>query len=460
MEKEQDLKPKQKRYYSLKELVRKYSIYLKNKIAVINLHEADRDFISLKEYFQWLKRRSLTLYTVGEQKLREYYEWFCSVQNPITQTHSITTLQRRKRGVYRFYSWAYCEGILEENPFTPALLKEATNRISKIDRPPPSFVRQISESFQEAWALAEKMEAQRNYNSKTVYIHQVGWRTFFHWLEWQKIKDIRQVTERELIDYQDWLIQHEEEETGHRFNALKRLRLLIAVKALFGYLRKGLYLEHDPTHVIELPQCGKGIPHVLMSRHEVEKLLSLPDLTIPMGLRDRTIMEVFYSTGMRLNELCHLKIEDILFQEGLVRVMVPKGGVQYQRVVAIGQSALEFIRKYLSEVRSELVSKNQHEYLFINSYGKPLHKQNLVTVMRNYRLKGGFKKQISSHSFRVTAGTEMLRNGADIRHVQEQLGHAVLQTTQIYTRILPTDLKKVHSKTHPGERRRRGLDSV
>jgi integrase/recombinase XerD len=226
------------------------------------------------------------------------------------------------------------------------------------------------------------------------------------------------------------------------------------VKALFEYLRLSLRVQHDPTHVIELPKVGKGIPHVLMSRHEVEKLLALPDVATPMGVRDRAIMEVFYSSGLRLNELCHLKEEDLLFQEGMVRVMVPKGGPSKQRVVAIGRTACEWVRRYLDEARPVIVGKNKPEYLFINSEGGSLQKQNLVNVMRNYRLKAGFKKQITTHSFRVTCATEMLRNRADIRYVQAQLGHESLKSTQIYARVLPTDLKKVHQRTHPRERRR------
>lgn len=440
----------QKRYYSLRELYRKYSIYLKNKFSAYNLSEYSRSLLALREFFSWIKEKSLTIYTIGEVELKEFLLYLCSPQYP--KRYPRPALQRRKKSIQHFYEWLFSEKLIEVNPFTQSLFFEITALIRNRGAPTPSPPQKsIPLAFKEIYELAQKTEAVRGYHPKTVYMHNRCWRAFFEWLEQEGICQIEQVQEKELIRYQNYLI-------SCGLSANKRLRHLTALKAFYTYLRLTMRISYDPSHVIELPRCTGGLPYVLMSRYDVEKMISLPDVTTPMGVRDRAIMEVFYSTGMRLNELCHLKEEDVLFQEGMIRVMVPKGGVSRQRVVSIGRVALEWVRKYLDGSRPFLLRRNREtqkpEYLFLNAEGGALRKFNLMTVMRNYRLKGGFKKLITSHSFRVTCATEMLRNRADIRYVQAQLGHELLTSTQIYARVLPTDLKKVHQRTHPRERNR------
>ena len=161
-------------------------------------------------------------------------------------------------------------------------------------------------------------------------------------------------------------------------------------------------------------------------------------------------MEVLYSTGVRLNELCHLRMEDINFGDELIRITMPKGGIKYQRVIPIGKIALDFIRKYLEKSRPELLKyQKDPDYLFLNNFGQQLKKQLLTKYMTHFRYKTKIQRKITTHSFRATCATDMLRNGADVRYIQEQLGHRSLLSTQIYTRVFPKDLKEVHKKTHP-----------
>lgn len=445
-----------KRYYSLKELYRKYSIFLRKKISVNNPAEYNRAAMSVRKYLEWLKEKSLTIYAAGSSEITAFLLALLSIRNKHNRLYQRQRLFRWVKDIFVFYQWLVECDLMEENPFTEGLKQEIQEKIKSRDAPVeiPLITQQVPEAFKAVFTLANKMEETRGYHEATVRSHSKGWLLLFEWLVCQGISSIDAVTEKELIDYQSYLLHYKDKKTGRGLTPIVRLRHLVAVKNLFNHLRLALVIKNDPTHVIELPKCTGGVPRVLMSCHEVEKLLALPDTTSSVGLRDRTMMEVFYSSGLRLNELCHLKLDDIVFQEGMVRVMQPKGGVAFQRVVPIGEVALQWVKKYMNEARPQLLGSHEHDNLFVHAKGGPLHKWNVFVLMKNYRLYGGFKKQITSHSFRVTCATEMLRNRADIRYVQAQLGHKMIQSTQLYARVLPTDLKKVHQRTHPRERRR------
>jgi len=164
-------------------------------------------------------------------------------------------------------------------------------------------------------------------------------------------------------------------------------------------------------------------------------------------------MEVLYSTGIRNDELCHLKLEDINYEDGLVKISHPKGGIGFQRVIPIGRIACEHVKKYLQEARPKFLGGQvDSSYVFLNNFGTRLKRNVLTKYMLTYRLKTNIRNKITAHSFRVTCATGMLKNNAGLRYIQEQLGHRSLMSTQIYTRVYPKDLKRVHSKTHPREK--------
>ena len=449
-------KPKQKRYYGVAELIRKFGLYLKKTTPLSNLGVCSRRAYSVRLYFDWLKSKSLTIYTAKQEDIKSFYKQLCSVLSFRGKGLSKVTLSYRRKDLHIFYQWLYQEKLIEENVFNDALFLETTMLIRNRDAPKtvPPIIDRVPEAFKDIYELAEKMDRQRGYHKSTINTHKWSWRLFFNWLNSANISDIAQAQERELILYQHYLIESKNVQKDKPYTDLKRLKLLCSIKLLFEYLRLNLIIKHDPTHVIELPKYGGGIPHVLLTRHEVEKMFQLADISTPLGIRDRAILESFYSTGVRNNELCNLKLEDILFHEGMIRVMVPKGGVSKQRVIPIGDVALHWVRKYLNEARTFLMGKQKHDYIFVNLKGAPLRKWNVMQFIKSYRYKAGFKKHVTSHCFRVTVATEMLRNRADIRYVQAQLGHSSLQSTQVYTRVLPGDLKKVHQRTHPRERGR------
>lgn len=444
-----------KRYWSFRELYRKYALHLKKVHRQGNVGEYERQMKSIRQYLEWMKSCSLTIYTLGKEEINRFFQYLFSYSHPITGFYCSETLVRRLREIYRFHAWLSKEHLVEENVFCEPLRREIRSHIKSRDRPTHTSnpKEEVPAAFRELFEEARLMDEQRRYHPSTLREHKLGWKLFFRWLAERGIKKIEEVNEQNLIQYQE-AVRKLTNNQGHRVSPVVQLRKLVALKRLLEYWWLTNRINRDLDRLIELPKYSSGVPRTLMNYHEVEKLLSLPDLADPIGIRDRAMMEVFFSTGMRSNELCHLKIEDILFTEGMVRVMMPKGGMGKQRVIAIGEVALDWVRRYLSEVRPALVGKQDHPYLFVHRRGGALRTGSVLQIMRYYRFRGGFRKPISSHSFRVTCATEMLRRRADIRYVQAQLGHTSLQSTQIYTRVLPTDLKKVHQRTHPRERRR------
>jgi len=207
------------------------------------------------------------------------------------------------------------------------------------------------------------------------------------------------------------------------------------------------YLEHNPASELQLPREEKRLPRHALSVTEIEAVLALPDIHGPIGLRDRVIMEVFYSTGLRRWELARLELTDVDHQRGTVLVRCGKG--RKDRVVPIGQRALRWLDKYLAEARPQLLQDPTVPAVFVTCHGRPIHVNHLSLLVRNYLVRGGITKRGSCHLFRHTTATLMLEAGADIRFIQALLGHTCLTTTQIYTHVSITKLCQIHRQTHP-----------
>jgi integrase/recombinase XerD len=183
----------------------------------------------------------------------------------------------------------------------------------------------------------------------------------------------------------------------------------------------------------------------------MQKVLRAPDLSTHMGLRNRTILEVLYSTGMRSSELRNLKTEDINMSDGWITIRYGKGGKD--RVVPIGKAAAHFLQLYLDKTRPVLARDKKHDICFVTQYGTaPLSYESLNQIVQKTARAAGIRRIITPHALRHTCATLMLRGRADIRHIQELLGHSSLSSTQIYTRVEIGDLKKVHTKCHPREK--------
>lgn len=377
--------------------------------------------------------------------------------------YSFISLRDRLRAIYRFHVWVIRNNLSSHQ----VLMREEKRKMNawiRARKIPPDIVPNnrfwlVPECFKESFDKAVEYESLKGYHVDTVWEHQKGWILFLCWVKEQGIKDLKLLNESHILQYQFYLKKLRFDPVvnrGNPLNDMRRLRKLVALRQLFNYLVRSFVVPRDITHDIEFPKIGRGIPHLYLAAKESEKILAQIDVTTSIGVRDRAIFETFYSTGVRINELHHIRIEDVLFHEGMLRVDTPKGGKDFQRVIAISDRALYWIKKYLQQVRPLYIRKGKdYPYLFLSSVrGRPLCKDRIADMLKTYCERAGIKKKISSHCFRVGTATEMLRHGADIRFVQEQLGHTSIQSTQIYAKVLPTDLKKVHSKTHPSQRRR------
>ncbi|HUL43280.1 MAG TPA: site-specific tyrosine recombinase XerD [Bacteroidota bacterium] len=223
-------------------------------------------------------------------------------------------------------------------------------------------------------------------------------------------------------------------------------RNLSSVKMFHKFLVGEGITTNDPTQQIDPPKRSRELPDVL-SQHEIELILRQPDVATPLGIRDKAILETMYATGMRVAEVTGLHQSDVLRDDGVVRVF---GKGSKERLVPIGRSALEWIARYSSQVRSSLSGKRKgHDVLFLNARGAPLSRMAVWNIVRASVTKAGIKKEVHPHTFRHSFATHLLEGGADLRAVQEMLGHADITTTQIYTHIDREYLKEVHRTFHP-----------
>lgn len=221
-------------------------------------------------------------------------------------------------------------------------------------------------------------------------------------------------------------------------------RRLSAVKALMRFLRLEGYLHHDETGSLTPPRLTRRLPRV-MTVAEVERLLSVPDLDSPLGTRDRAMLELLYATGLRVSEMLSLRPPDLDAGRGLVRC---RGKGNRERVVPVGAPALRHIAAYRSGVRPRFKPKAGMP-LFVNRRGKPLTRQTIWKMVRKYARAAGIRKEVTPHTFRHSFATHLLENGADLRVVQELLGHVDIETTQKYTHLTTGALRMEYDRAHP-----------
>jgi integrase/recombinase XerD len=234
---------------------------------------------------------------------------------------------------------------------------------------------------------------------------------------------------------------------GKPYSLSTHQKRLLAVKSLFQCLYRRGYLLHDPSSSIGFKIKMKRLPRVILTEKEARKIIDAARDTTPEGLRDRAILETFYGTGIRVTELANLTLEDADTEEKTLRIVLGKG--QKDRNVPLTTAAAEAIAAYVESGRSKLVRSTRVRYLFVGNQGGWLHRAVLSRIVQRYAEKAGIKKHVTCHTFRHSVATHLLRNRADIRHIQMLLGHESLQTTQLYTRVEISDLKKVIERAHP-----------
>lgn len=204
-------------------------------------------------------------------------------------------------------------------------------------------------------------------------------------------------------------------------------------------------LESDPTAMVDSPKLGRPLPDSL-TEDEVERLLDAPDINTPLGLRDRTMLEFLYATGLRVSELVSLKLEQVNVQQGVVRVI---GKGNKERLIPYGEVADDWLNRYFQGARKELIKRQANDVLFPSQRGRVMTRQTFWYAIRRYAQKAGIQKHLSPHTLRHAFATHLLNHGADLRVVQMLLGHTDISTTQIYTHVARERLQQLHAKHHP-----------
>lgn len=290
----------------------------------------------------------------------------------------------------------------------------------------------------------------RNYSARTVENREVYLSFFIAWCEARSITRPAEVTKPILERYQRHLY-HLRKDNGKPLSFRDQHSRLIPVRALFKWLARQNALLWNPASEIELPRLEKRLPKHILTADEAEKVLVQPDLEDALGIRDRAILEVLYSTGIRRMEVINLSVWDLDADRGTLMVRLGKG--KKDRMVPIGERAIAWVQRYSDEVRPGLVMPPDDGTLFLTNTGEPFTPNRLTQLVRGYVDEAEVGKRGACHLFRHTMATLMLENGADVRFIQEMLGHAELSTTQIYTQVSIRKLKEVHTLTHPGARK-------
>jgi integrase/recombinase XerD len=288
--------------------------------------------------------------------------------------------------------------------------------------------------------------AARNYSPATIASREHHLREFTRWADERGLARPVEVTKPILERYQRFLF-HYRQRNGQPLTFRSQHGRLVPVRAFFKWLCRQNLLLSNPASDLELPRLEKRLPKHVLTVGEAERVLAVPDVADPLGLRDRAILETFYSTGMRRMELAHLKLYDLDQERGTLTVRQGKG--RKDRMIPIGERAIGWINRYLDDARPKLALTPDDGTLFLTNLGEAFELNRLTQMVRDHVDAAGTGKSGSCHLFRHTCATLMLENGADIRFIQQLLGHAELSTTQIYTQVSIRMLKEVHTRTHP-----------
>lgn len=281
------------------------------------------------------------------------------------------------------------------------------------------------------------------------------------WLEKGLSENTLKSYRHDLQAFVDWLFENNQSVAGvsradinlylsHRLQkglkARSTARSLSCLRALYRYMLREKLIENDPTLRVENPKLGRPLPDTL-TEMDVEQLLAAPDLETPLGLRDRTMLEVLYACGLRVSELTELRLGQINLRQGVIRIL---GKGSKERLVPMGEEAINWLTRYLADARGELLKDNLgQDVVFPSNRGVAMTRQTFWHRLRKLAASAGIQKKLSPHTLRHAFATHLLNHGADLRVVQLLLGHSDLSTTQIYTHIAQQRMKELHQQHHP-----------
>jgi len=304
----------------------------------------------------------------------------------------------------------------------------------------PSFDTLLSRYFMDLWT--------QNWAATTIDRRSCSIGLFLTWARERGIDNVRELTEDSVSAYRRHLYHHISTKTGKRIAFATQSSYLNAVRQWLQWCTDEGWITANPAANLRPPQSETRLPASYLTITEVETVLGSIDLSTATGLRDRSIFETFYSSGIRRAELIALQLDDIDGERRLLKIRQGKG--RKDRIVPIGVRAMQWLDKYRHDAREELLD-DPTDRLYLTSNGLPFHPVTLTQLVRGYLTAAGITRRGACHMLRHTAATLMLEGGADLRSLQTLLGHASLNTTQIYTHITIQRLREVHDKTHPAK---------
>jgi integrase/recombinase XerD len=282
------------------------------------------------------------------------------------------------------------------------------------------------------------LSVERGLSNNTIISYREDLNSYLDYITRQHIDALSKIAKNDIINF-----MLNQKDKGISANSIARR--LAAIRMFHRFLTRERILKSDPTSLIDSPKLWKKIPDTL-SLNEVDVLIAQPDIRDKRGIRDRAILETLYATGMRVSEAANLKIDNVNLDIGFLRCI---GKGNKERVIPLGKKAILGLNRYLDVSRPHLLKNKQCEFLFLNRFGRRISRQSVWKLIKKYAKQARIKKSIKPHTLRHSFATHLLERGADLRSVQEMLGHSDISTTQIYTHINKDRLKTIHKMYHP-----------
>ncbi|CAI2604467.1 Tyrosine recombinase XerD [Apilactobacillus kunkeei] len=279
---------------------------------------------------------------------------------------------------------------------------------------------------------------ERGLSDNTIKSYHQDIKGFINYLKDNHINEFKKVDSKTILDYMKYM-----KDCGKARNSI--IRFVSTMKKFFKYLQRYHFIIEDPMINVDTPKSANHLPDVLTIK-EIDKLLAVPDTNDKYGIRDRAILEVMYATGLRVSEVVNLKMDNLHLDMGIIQTI---GKGDKERIIPIGSQAIKWIYTYMENSRNLLLKRRHCDYLFLNAHGSGLSRQSIWQKLKRYVGLAGIKKKVTPHTLRHSFATHILENGADLRVVQELLGHSDISTTQIYTHVSHEHLNKAFDDFHP-----------
>ncbi|MFA5145495.1 MAG: site-specific tyrosine recombinase XerD [Candidatus Omnitrophota bacterium] len=282
------------------------------------------------------------------------------------------------------------------------------------------------------------LSVERGLARNTIIAYREDLNSYIDFIIKSHIDALSKITKNDIVNF-----MLDQKDKGISANSIARR--LAAMRMFHRFLAREKILKGDATSLIDSPRLWKKVPDTL-SLNEVEALIAQPDIRDKQGIRDRAILEILYATGMRVSEAVNLRADNVNLDIGFLRCI---GKGNKERVIPLGKKAISSIQRYLISSRPHFLKNKESEFMFLNRFGKKISRQSLWKLLKKYARQAKIKKTIKPHILRHSFATHLLERGADLRSVQEMLGHSNISTTQIYTHINKDRLKTVHRMFHP-----------